>query len=54
MIASDMSSISVVRALLELGADPNLISDEKMTAIDYAKKNNDMYIVAVLKTKNNL
>jgi len=52
MIASSMGSISAVRALLEMGADTNLVSDEDMTAMDYAKDKNDTFIVAVLKTNH--
>lgn len=53
MIASQIGSISVVRTLLELGADPNLVSAENLTALDYAKNKNDAFIVAVLKTGQN-
>lgn len=52
MLASNFGSIGAVRALLELGANPYLKSDEDMTAMDYADKNNDEFIVAVLKAKD--
>lgn len=52
MLASSMGSIGAVRALLELGANPHLKSNEGMTAIDYAHKNNYRFITAVLKVKN--
>jgi ankyrin repeat protein len=38
MLASNMGSIDAIHALLELGANPDLVSVENMTAMDYAKK----------------
>ncbi|MGI9228167.1 MAG: ankyrin repeat domain-containing protein [Gammaproteobacteria bacterium] len=51
MLASSMGSIGAVKALLELGANPDLISEKDMTAMDYAHQNRDKFIVAVLKAK---
>lgn len=53
MLASGMGSIGVVKVLLELGADHNLTSEDNLTAMDYAIKNNNKFIVAVLETNLN-
>lgn len=53
MLASQMGSISVVRVLLEMGADPSLVSEDNLTAMDYANNKNDVFIVAVLNTTQN-
>ena len=50
MLASSMGSISTVRSLLELGANMNLVSKEKMTALDYAREINNESIIALLHT----
>ena len=50
MLASSIGSIGVVKVLLELGADHSLISEENMTAMDYAIKSNNKFIIAVLET----
>ena len=50
MLASKIGSIGVVKVLIELGADQKLTSDENMTAMDYAVKNNNKFVVSVLKT----
>lgn len=54
MLASSMGSISVVKVLLELGANQYLKSEENMNAIDYAQVNNNKFVVAVLQTDNQL
>ena len=50
MLASSMGSISTVRSLLELGANINLVSKEKMTALDYARGINNQSIISLLHT----
>jgi len=50
MLASSMGSISTVRSLLELGANMNLVSKEKMTALDYARGINNQSIISLLHT----
>lgn len=52
MLASNMGSIDAIHALLELGANPDLVSVENMTAMDYAKKNGDHLIIAALNINN--
>ncbi len=48
MIAATVGSIGSVRTLIKLGANTNLKSDENLTAIDYALKNNKQYIASML------
>lgn len=48
MFASSIGSINVVHALLDSGANSNLISAENMTAIDYAIKNDNQLIISAL------
>ncbi len=50
MLASSMGSISTVRSLIELGANMNLVSKEKMTALDYARETNNQFIITLLHT----
>lgn len=52
MLASSLGSIGAVRTLLMLGANRYLKSEEGMTAMDYADENNDVFITAVLKVKD--
>ena len=48
MLASSMGSIETIQALLQLGANPNLVSAENMTAMDYAEVTGDNLIIAAL------
>ncbi len=48
MHASSLGSISAVLTLLEHGANADLVSNENMTALDYARKANDENIFAIL------
>jgi ankyrin repeat protein len=50
MLASSMGSTNTVRSLLALGANMNLVSKEKMTALDYARETNNQSIIALLHT----
>jgi len=52
MLASSMGSIGAVRALLTLGANRYLKSEEGMTAMEYADENNDIFIIAMLKVND--
>jgi ankyrin repeat protein len=52
MIASAWGSVRVVRTLLKLGADADLKSSDKMTALDYANRGNDKFIIALLKNNS--
>ena len=49
MLASSMGSIDTIRALLELGANRSLVSEENMIAIDYAKSKQHKHITEILK-----
>ncbi len=48
MIAATIGSIGAVRTLIKLGANTNLKSDENLTAIDYALKNDNQFIVTII------
>ena len=48
MLATSMGSIDAIHVLLALGANPNLVSSEDMTALDYANESgNSLTIVAL-------
>lgn len=50
MIASEIGAINIVKLLLEKGANPDVLSDKWMTALDYAKlKKNNEEIIDLLK-----
>lgn len=52
MIASESGSVRVTRTLLTLGADTDFKSNNKMTALDYAIRGNDKFIIAMLKNNS--
>lgn len=52
MIASEWGSVRTARTLLMLGADTDLKSSDKMTALDYANLGNDKFIIALLKNNS--
>jgi hypothetical protein len=52
MIASESGSVRVAVTLLTLGADTDLKSNNKMTALDYANRGNDKFIIALLKNNS--
>ena len=49
MIASQWGSTRAARTLLMLGADTDLKSNDKSTALDYANRGNDKFIIAFVK-----
>jgi ankyrin repeat protein len=49
MLAASMGNIDSLQILLELGANPNLVSEENMTAMDYAKSIKQNHITEILK-----
>ena len=51
MIACSLGSINVINILLALGADADLISNDKMSAIDYAHQANNKVIINTLTAK---
>ena len=52
MIASECGSVRVARTLIILGADTDLKSNDRLTALDYANRGNDKFIIALLKNNS--
>ena len=50
MVASRMECERAVKTLLDLGVDTEYVSEENMTALDYAEQNNNKTITSLLKT----
>ncbi len=48
MIAANFESERSVKTLIDLGANTELVSKEKMTALDYAEKTNNKAIISIL------